>query len=340
MAKKSKSYWTQRFEKLESRDRKITDDFIKKAWEQSDKAQAKLTQQIEAWYQRIAVNNNVSLADAKKLLNAKELKEFKWTLEEYIEKGRENAINQKWLKELENASARVHIDKLEAQKVLMRAEIENLYLARDKDMKEFLEERYEDRYYRSIFEVQKGLEVGYDINRLETKAITKAVMSAWTADGKNFSARIWEDRDKLVNFLNTNLTQNLILRENSDKLVKKISKEFGVKKHRAATLAYTEMAAHTEKAGFKAFQRLNIEKYEIVAEIDSVTSEICKEMNGKVFAMSEYEMGITAPPFHQNCRTTKAPYFDDKEDYSNEENIDRLEPDTQYGDWSKTHILI
>ena len=34
-------------------------------------------------------------------------------------------------------------------------------------------------------------------------------------------------------------------------------------------------------------------------------------MDGKVFPMSEYQVGLTVPPFHPNCRGCTAPYFDD-----------------------------
>lgn len=41
------------------------------------------------------------------MLKAGELKEFKWSVEEYIKKGRENAIDKRWMKERENAGIKV-----------------------------------------------------------------------------------------------------------------------------------------------------------------------------------------------------------------------------------------
>ena len=35
-------------------------------------------------------------------------------------------------------------------------------------------------------------------------------------------------------------------------------------------------------------------------------------MDGKHFPMSEYAVGVTAPPFHPNCRGCTCPYFDDE----------------------------
>ena len=59
--------------------------------------------------------------------------------------------------------------------------------------------------------------------------------------------------------------------------------------------------------------------YEIVAVLDSRTSEICRLENHEVHSVKEYEPGRTAPPFHVRCRSTirpavksdkPSPYFD------------------------------
>ena len=50
-------------------------------------------------------NNGVSMAEARKLLNNKELEEFRWDVDDYIRYGQENAVNQQWMKQLENASS-------------------------------------------------------------------------------------------------------------------------------------------------------------------------------------------------------------------------------------------
>ena len=47
--------------------------------------------------------------------------------------------------------------------------------------------------------------------------------------------------------------------------------------------------------------------YEIVAVLDSRTSEICQSENHKVYPVEEYEPGRTAPPFHVRCRSTIRP---------------------------------
>ena len=70
------------------------------------KAEREIQADVSMWYARLAINNNVSYQNAIKLLKQDELKEFHWTVEEYIKHGKENRITKDWHKELENASAK------------------------------------------------------------------------------------------------------------------------------------------------------------------------------------------------------------------------------------------
>ena len=63
---------------------------------------------------------------------------------------------------------------------------------------------------------------------------------------------------------------------------------------------------------------MGVEQFESVATLDSHTSEICQELDGTVRPMSDFEPGVTAPPFHVNCRSTTVPYFDDEFSLSSE----------------------
>ena len=39
---------------------------------------------------------------------------------------------------------------------------------------------------------------------------------------------------------------------------------------------------------------------------------LCQDMDGRHYPMSQYEVGVTAPPFHPWCRSTTVPYFNDE----------------------------
>lgn len=88
---KNSDYWTERFQQLESARHESSVEKIAEIQEQFDKAQYLIEEKINAWYQRFADNNNISLVEAKKLLNSEELREFKWDVNDYIKYGKENA---------------------------------------------------------------------------------------------------------------------------------------------------------------------------------------------------------------------------------------------------------
>ncbi|HBF4490745.1 TPA: minor capsid protein, partial [Clostridioides difficile] len=249
-------------------------------------------------------------------LNTRELEEFKWSVEEYIKYGKENAINQKWMKELENASARVHITRLEALKLQIQQQVEVLYGNELDGIDKLMRDIYTSGYYHTAFNVQQGVNVGWSLMSLDTNRINKVISKPWTSDGLNFSERIWgKHRPALVNELHTKLTQSIIRGENPKKLVNDFAKRFKVSKSQAKNLIMTESAFFASASRKDCFNDLDVEKYEIIATLDLRTSNICRELDGKIFDMKDYQVGITAPPFHCRCRTTTAPWFEDEEGY-------------------------
>lgn len=308
----SNNYWTKRFEE-EEKQRNISNKAYTKEIEKQYKiAENKIKSDIEKWYIRIADNNQISLADAKKLLTKDELKEFKWTLAEYTQKAKSGA----WKKELENASARIHIQRLEALQLQVKNSIETLRNKENEMLEDYLIKNYEDTYYHSLYEISKGLNLKTSFATLDRNKINQVIGKPWLKDGKTFSDRIWQDKEQLINTLRTKITQSFITGSTLDEAVEDISKfvsdKIKNKEYVARRLLETESAAYASKAQIEAFKSIAVEKYEIVATLDLHTSEICQEMDGKVFNISDQEIGVTVPPFHSHCRTVIAPYFDDE----------------------------
>lgn len=306
------NYWTRRFEEEEKQRNILNKAYAKEIEKQYKIAENKIKSDIEKWYIRIADNNQISLADAKKLLTKDELKEFKWTLAEYTQKAKSGA----WKKELENASARIHIQRLEALQLQVQNSIETLRNKENEMLEDYLIKNYEDTYYHSLYEISKGLNLKTSFATLDKNKINQVIGKPWLKDGKTFSDRIWQDKEQLVNTLRTKITQSFITGSTLDEAVEDISKfvsdKIKNKEYVARRLLETESAAYASKAQIEAFKSIDVEKYEIVATLDLHTSEICQEMDGKVFNISDQEIGVTVPPFHSHCRTVIAPYFDDE----------------------------
>ena len=313
MSKKNAEYWAERFKDLEKAQNEMAAKTVKSINASYDRAIHQVQKEIDAWYQRFAKNNQITYAEARKRLNSKELKELQWDVKEYIKYGKDNELNQQWIKELENASAKVHISRLQALELNIRQAVEKVTADQENKTAAVLSDVYETGYYHTAYEIAKGLQIGSDIGRLDERAINNILHKPWAPDGKNFSDRIWENKNKLLNTIHQELSQNIMTGADPQKAIDAISKKMMTSKYNAGRLVMTEEAYFNSLSQGDMFKELDVEKYEIVATLDSHTSEICQDMDGKVFPMSEYESGVTAPPFHVYCRSTTAPWF--PEDY-------------------------
>lgn len=309
MAKKSNAYWRKRFEQLEAAQLNKGLSAYHELARQYDMAAREAEKQISYWYSRYANENKITLAEAKKLLAGRDLEAFRMDVKEYIRKGQ--SLDPQWVKQLEQASVRVHVSRLEALKVQMQQQIERLHGHELDVLDKVARDIYTDGYYRTAFEIAKGSGVSATFAALDTNKIDKVISKPWVADGSNFSKRIWKKRSTLVNDLHTLLTQNIIKGESPDKVIKLIARRFDVTKHQAGRLIMTESAYFNSVAQLDSFKAVGVEQFEFVATLDTRTSDICEEMDGKVFKMSEREIGVNAPPLHCNCRSTTVPYFAD-----------------------------
>ena len=340
---KNNAYWKRRMEMLETAQLEKGQRFYADLERQYRIASANIEKEINNWYQRFAENNQITMAEAKKLLKTGELAEFKWNVQEYIKYGEENALNQQWMKELENASARVHISRLEALKIQLQQQVEVLYGNQSDGLDKLLRDIYSEGYYHTAFEIQRGFNIGWDLHDLDSNQLDKILSRPWSLDGRTFSDRIWANKQQLIGSLQTQLAQAVIRGESPDILIKNLAQQMNVDRNKAGRLIMTESAAFASAAQKDCFKALDVEKYEIVATLDNRTSQICQDLDGEVFDMKDYQVGVTAPPFHPWCRTTTVPYFEDNygERAARDEKTGKtyyVPSNMKYKDWKKAFV--
>lgn len=337
-------YWKQRFTQLKAaQNRKGATAYLEME-KQYKAAQNELEAQIARWYQRFADSNGISLAQAKQWLKGQDLAEFKWDVKEYIKYGKENAINGAWMQELENASSKFHISRLEALQIQTQNSLETMFAQQMGTMKKALSDVYASGYYHTAYTVQQGFGLGWDIAGLDQAQIEKVLSKPWAVDGYNFSTRIWNSKTKLIGEVHNELSKNLLTGADPQKAIDSLAKKMGTSKSNAGRLVMTEQAYFSSAAQKDCFNDLDVEEYEIVATLDSHASDICRSLDGKVFKMSDYKPGVTAPPFHVYCRSTTAPHFKDNFDVG--ERAARgadgktyyVPDDVTYSEWKKAFV--
>lgn len=343
--KQSGNYWKERFRQLEEAQNNISVSKTREIQEQFEKAQAAINGKIDAWYQRFAANNGISMAEARRMLSAQELKEFQWNVEDYIKYGKENAVSQAWEKQLENASARVHISRLESLKLEVQQELERMYGNYLDSVDRHIKDIYTSDFYHSAYEIQKGVGIGSSLQRLDSDVVEKIVSKPWAVDGKNFSDRIWENKTKLINQVHNSLSVMCITGEAPDRAIQEIAKNMNVSRSQADRLVMTESAAFAGKARADCMKSLGVEEFEVVESLDHITCDYCQSMDGKHFPMGDFQIGVTAPPFHPNCRGSTCPYFDDEFTIGEERaargedgKVYYVPSDMTYEEWEKSFV--
>lgn len=336
------NYWNDRFLAVNDKAVMTGMQFYKNAERMFKEAESKIQADMAIWYNRLAVNNKVSYQDAIKLLRKDELKEFHWKVEEYIKHGQESNMSQEWKKELENASAKYHITRLESLLFQMREHLNNLYDEYNRGLLGNLGNVYEEAYYRTAYEIDNRIGTGVSFSRLDEKAVDRILNKPWASDGQNFSDRVWRDKTKLINTLQTELTIGLIRGDAQEKIVKRFADKMDTSLTNAGRLIATESAYFASVGSLNSLKELGVKEYEYLATLDIKTSPMCRAMDGKIFKIEDFHPGMTAPPLHCWCRSTIVPKMDDEKGVErvvrDENNKSFTVPNTTYETWYKKRV--
>ncbi|WP_187364856.1 minor capsid protein, partial [Nosocomiicoccus massiliensis] len=169
----------------------------------------------------------------------------------------------------------------------------------------------------------KELGLGKSFLSINSAVARNTIYDKWV-DGRNFSDRIWANKGKLVNQLQTTIRDGFIRGDNYNSLSDLLVKRLDVGFSDAKRLIWTESSFVMNQASAQPYIDAGHTEYRINAIIDNKTSKICRHMHDEVFKFEDRKVGINFPPFHPWCRTmivgVKAPRtLDDIKDTSEEQ---------------------
>ncbi len=309
---KNKKYWEKRFIGIEKHTNSILKLSHKDIKNLSKKLKTELKKNHVYWFSKLMGTQKYNKAQAIKYITDEQRNEFLSELDEYIRLGEELSFTNEHIKELRAMSARYHIRREDVFKTHLRHFAELFYNGEHKIILDTFKDIYKESFFMSTYEIAKWLEAKVNLYHPNDKKLEILFSKPWTKDGIEFSERIWGvHRPKLVKKLYDALETSLIRGDNPINMAEKLAKAFETAENRARVLLHTEGAYIAERAREECFNRLDIDKYIIVATLDMKTSDICRHMDGEIFEVKKKEVGVNAPPFHPNCRTTTAPYFEE-----------------------------
>lgn len=302
--KKIDEYWTERALQQEHNAQIVADRYMAQIGQSLADYKHQLISEIEKFYARYAVDNKMTHAEAKQYLTDKERREFKHVT---LERFREMALNPDTPTPLLDAlSYRHRISRKEA----LLAEIERLtaeLYGKPDGIHDKVTEALSDIYIKGKIHQAKNLAHFGIIEKpiLGVDAVKHKMGSNWS--GRTFSTNVWGHDAAVYKSISDTINKGLTGGWSIDRMARALSERTGVAYHRADTLVRTETTFYNNLATLDTIKELGGDHYEIVAVLDSRTSEICQSENHKVYPVKEYEPGRTAPPFHVRCRSTIRP---------------------------------
>ncbi len=335
----SEQYWRDRQErKYLSGEMKVDDYYsgLKKNFEQAKK---EIQSVINDFFWRYAEENQVSYTTAQIMLSNTELGE----LQDFINKVKANM--GKYNQEINNMSIRARLTRYEALLKQIDALIQQLYAVEYQYKgEELLKDVYSDSYYRTWFNVDQYH--GFHQEFAQVSAQTVEELITYPFDGADYSARLWKQKDHLLQQLNESITTMLIQGKNPQTLAKEFASKFETKEKEAYRLLHTEGSFIMEQASQAAYKEDGVKRYRWLATLDIDTCDDCRELDGESFDVDKAVVGVNTPPLHAFDRCTTVPVYED-DDLSQETRVARdpvtgknykVPADMNYEQWHKKFI--
>ncbi|MDU3526425.1 minor capsid protein [Clostridium sp.] len=302
----NRKYWEERQASNYISGEKEILSFYKELEKAFIQAKREIESLINDFYIRYADNNGVSYAKAQQLLDKQEIGELKEYIKQVYASMGTRDVN------VINKSIKARITRYEALEKQIQSILDNLYDIQYKDGGiNKLKEVYENSYYNTWYNIDIYNGFHKEFAHVDVRTIEELIK--YPFNGTNYSDRLWKQKDHMLTKLKENITTMLVQGKNPKTLSADFAKIFKTKEFEAYRLLHTEGSFIIEQGTLAAYKEDGVEEYQILATLDTKTSDICREQDSKTYKVDDYITGSTAPPFHQFCRTTTVPYYGEDE---------------------------
>ena len=163
----------------------------------------------------------------------------------------------------------------------------------------------ENTYKKVQSNVNNLLPNAKEVPDVPLKKVTEVISKDWVGDGKNYSMRIWKDKDRLLGAIEEGLNECLVRGDSKDKFVEQLMNDFNTGYYNANRLARTEIIRTMNQSTLDRYNQAGITKVKVVAPIDERTCDRCRKLNGKIFDIDKIKTSDYM--LHPNCRATIVP---------------------------------
>ena len=298
-AKNHDNYWKERAEDImryvDSTDIDIFEELQKIYIEHS----AELQRDLFAFVTKYADDNKMSYSEALQRLRGVDLSDYQANAKKYFKQAEKDPELLKRLKEQYASSKVTRFDAL------------NLEMTYKIGVMQGVVKKSFENYLKSTAKYAYKKIMGGNGGALNEPALKELINTPF--NGRNYSEQVWGNTDDLARDLREVLKRGFIRGSSPREMAAELAKKYNVARSRAQTLIRTDGTAVVNRSAIKRYEESGLEFYRISVHMDNRTSQICKRIHSedKLYRIDEFETGITAPPFHYNCRSAVIPDEDE-----------------------------
>lgn len=307
-AKKHDNYWQERTEDImryvDSTDINVFEELQKIYIEHS----AEVQRDLFTFVLKYADDNKISYQEALERLRGVDLSDYQANAKKYRKQAEKDPELLKRLNEQYVSSKVTRFDAL------------NLEMTYKIGVMQGIIEKSFENYLKSTAKYAYRKIMGGNSGALNEPALKELINTPF--NGYNYSEQIWGNTDALAKDLREVLKRGFIRGDDVRSMAAELSKKYNVARARAQTLIRTDGTAIVNRSAIKRYEESGLKYYRISVHLDNRTSQICKRINreNKRYRIDEFETGVTAPPFHYNCRSAVIP---DEEELDNKSEINK-----------------
>lgn len=303
----NKKYWEERANLRMATYHKNSNETILKINKAYDKAISDINKDIKKIFNKFQLDNELTQSEAKDLLDSKiSIKEIE-DIRAKINYIQDEDVKKYLRAKLDSGAYKARITRLEALKESININIAQVADVQLRDINTLFIDNIKQAYYSTMYDIQKGIGIGFSFAEMPTSRIKEILKQDWS--GKHYSERVWKNNEVLAQKLQETLLSGFMSGKSYRRMAKELEDLSDLGKFASERLIRTECTYIANQGEIESYKECSIEKYVYVAILDLRTSEICRELDNKIFLVKEAMPGKNLPPMHPYCRSTTYAYM-------------------------------
>ena len=269
--------------------------------------QDSIQQEIEAFYQRYASKEGITLTEARGRVSRIDMEQYERLAKKYVEAAHHGdedlAFSQEANDQMRLYNAAMRINRLEMLKARCGIRAMEGY----RDTERLINENLEERAYSEYRRLAGILGNSVQFNENMVRAIVNA-----SYQNATWSQRLWNHQASLSSQIGTQLASGILAGKSSTVLAREIQKLTGGSTYACQRLMRTELRRVQTEAAVQSMTDNGVTEYKFIVANGVNPCEECLALDGKVFPLKEMAVGVNAPPKHPLCHCCTCPAIDEE----------------------------